>query len=155
AERIRPENTQRTKTFLQAVLEASIDAIITIDEAGTIELCNAAVERMFGYTVSELTGQNVQLLMPSPSSQRQGDENSLASYARGHGLVCISREIKGRRKDGPTFPAELTLSEYQAALRPRYLGVIRDITDRKKAEYSAAESQRRLRTEVAYDLHDT
>ncbi|MGE0549082.1 MAG: PAS domain S-box protein [Kofleriaceae bacterium] len=150
ADKLRSDQGQRTETFLHAVLESSVDAIFTIDEVGTIELCNSAVEGMFGYPVQELTGRNITALISNPTtSSRQTDLMSSGE------VVCVNREIKARRRDGQSFSAELTVSELQLQNQRRYLGVIRDITDRKKAELSMAESQRRLRVEVAYDLHDT
>jgi PAS domain S-box-containing protein len=95
---------------LRAVMSTASDAIITIDEAGFIESVNAAAERMFGYTAAELRGQNVKLLMPSSSRE---DQDSLAARysVSGDKLILASgREAEARRRDGSTFPLQLSRS---------------------------------------------
>jgi two-component system sensor kinase FixL len=118
----------------RAVRESIIDAIITIDEHGTIQSTNAATERLFGYRADELIGQNVKRLMPSP--YREEHDGYLAAYlATGTPkIIGIGREVTARRKDGGIFPVDLAVSEANVEGRRLFTGVLRDLTDRKQAE---------------------
>ena len=130
---------------LSAVLETAVDAIITIDERGTVESINQAVVRLFGYTADELVGGNVSVLMPSPDRDRH--DRYLKSYqdTGERKIIGIGREVMGRRKDGSTFPLDLSVSEVQLGSRRIFTGFLRDITERKRSEQSLRESEERLR----------
>jgi PAS domain S-box-containing protein len=119
---------------LRALLEAAVDAIISIDERGIIQLVNHAAERMFGYSAQELIGKNVSLLMPSP--YREEHDGYLARYlATGEKkIIGICREVVGLRKDGTTFPQELSVAEARLGDRRFFVGIHRDITERKQTE---------------------
>ena len=99
---------------LRGILETAVTAIITIDQHGSIESINPATERLFGYSASELIGQNVKVLMPEP--YRGEHDGYIASYlATGtKKIIGIGREASGRRKDGTTFPLHLSVSEFSA-----------------------------------------
>jgi PAS domain S-box-containing protein len=117
---------------LLAVLEAAVDAIISIDSRGLIQMMNPAAERMFGYSAGEAVGQNVKLLMPSP--YREEHDGYLARYlATGEKrIIGIGREAVGQRKDGTTFPIDLSVAESRSEGQPVFVGIIRDITERKR-----------------------
>ncbi|HUA68158.1 MAG TPA: PAS domain S-box protein [Candidatus Saccharimonadales bacterium] len=119
---------------LRAILETAVEAIITIDERGTIESFNLAAEQIFGYKAKELIGQNVNILMPSP--HREQHNNYLGNYLRtGHAkIIGLGREIVARRKNGQTFPIDLAVSEVRLAKQRLFTGFIRDISERKQAE---------------------
>lgn len=88
---------------LHALLDAAIDAIITIDQHGIIDSINPATLRMFGYSAGELLGSNVKMLMPSPDSERHDgylQRYLMTGEAR---IIGIGREVEGRRKDGSVF----------------------------------------------------
>ncbi len=127
---------KRNERLLQSILDNTFDAIISIGERGVIETYNDAAERMFGYTAAEAVGRNVNMLMPEPYHTQH--DGYLESYLR-TGIARIigsSREIIGRRKDGSTFPIELSITECrtQDGEHRRFIGAIRDITQRKQAE---------------------
>ena len=128
---------------IQAILDTAVDGIITIDDHGIVESANPAVERLFGYAPAELVGRNVSLLTPSP--HREHHDEYIARYLRtGEARVIgIGRELEGLRRDGTTFPMELAVSEVRGGDRPRFAGIIRDITARKQAEAALRESQAR------------
>ncbi|HUE70441.1 MAG TPA: PAS domain S-box protein [Pirellulaceae bacterium] len=119
---------------LRALLEAAVDGIISIDERGLIQTINPAAERLFGYAAQEVIGQNVKVLMPSPY-QREHD-GYLAHYmATGEKkIIGIGREVLGQKKDGSTFPMDLSVAEARVGDERHFVGIIRDITDRKQAE---------------------
>jgi PAS domain S-box-containing protein len=136
-----------TEARTRAILDAAVDAIITIDERGIVESINPAGERLFGYSGGEVIGQNIGLLMPEP--YRSEHDGYLANYrATGRKKIIGSgRELVGRRKDGTTFPMDLAVCEVHLANRRLFAGSVRDITDRKRAEvqlrYYADELQER------------
>ena len=123
-----------TRERMRAILETAVEGIITIDERGIIELINPAAERIFGYTATELTGQNVKVLMPEP--YREAHDGYLADYAHtGRAkIIGIGREVIGRRKDGSTFPMDLAVSEVRLVDRRLFTGFVRDITERNRAQ---------------------
>jgi two-component system sensor histidine kinase/response regulator len=130
---------------MRGVVDAAVDGILTIDERGTIESLNQAALRTFGYSADELLGRNISVLMPSP--YRDEHDRYLANYLRTgqRKIIGIGREVVGRRKDGSTFPADLSVSAVPLGHRRIFTGIIRDITQRKQAEESLRESERLYR----------
>lgn len=127
------------------MVETAVDGIITIDERGTIETVNPAVQRLFGYRPEELVGQNVRMLMPEP--YRAEHDGYLGRYRRTgeRQIIGIGREVVGRRKDGTVFPIELAIAEAHIDGKRLFTGIVRDVTERKQAEAALAESEARLR----------
>jgi two-component system sensor kinase FixL len=121
-----------------------------IDRRGTIRSVNSATERLFGYAAGELVGHNVKTLMPEPYAGEH--DTYLANYLRtGHKkIIGIGREVVGRRKDGSVFPMDLSVGEAHDGDEPIFVGIIRDITDRKAAELAQREGELRL-----YSILDT
>lgn len=119
---------------LRAILQTAVEGIITIDERGSIESFNPAAEKIFGYTADEAIGQNVKILMPQPF--RREHDGYLQNYHHtGHAkIIGIGREVIGRRKNGETFPMDLSVSEVNLAGSKLFTGFVRDITERKNAE---------------------
>ena len=126
----------RLKTISDAVLEA----IITIDTKGCIRSCNLATERVFGWLPEELEGLNVNVLMPEPFHSNH--DAYISNYVQGGPpkIVGLEREVVGLRKDGSTFPAELGVSEIRLDSARMFVGVVRDISDRKRAEQKLREN---------------
>ncbi|OOG24231.1 hypothetical protein B1C78_09095 [Thioalkalivibrio denitrificans] len=115
----------RTEALRKAVFDTVPDGIIVIDERGNMELVNPAAETIFGYRSEEVLGRPVSLLMPDlPGS---GPEDDGRPHPRGG-------ETNGRSKDGAVFPVELAITETRLAGRQLFTGVVRDISDRKRAE---------------------
>jgi len=139
---------------LRAILETAVEGIITIDERGTIESFNPAAEKFFGYTAGEAIGKNVKILMPEP--YRHEHDGYLSNYRHtGHArIIGIGREVIGRRKDGTTFPMDLSVSEVKLAGRRMFAGFVRDITERKQLEKEIIEISNREQQRIGQDLHD-
>lgn len=142
------DSTKDRDSRTNALLEAAVDAIIAINERGIIEVFNPAAERLFGYRAAEVIGHNVSLLMPSP--YREEHDAYLARYiATGiPKIIGIGREATGERKNGTTFPMELSVAEAREEERRVFVGIVRDISDRKEAERLLNESERRLREQA-------
>src|SRR6056297_2865965 len=141
--------SHESEGLLRSILEAAVDGIITINERGLIESINPAVERIFGYRADELVGHNVSMLMPQPyRSQHDTYVDNYVSTGNAK-IIGIGREVEGRRKDGTVFPVELAVSEVNLPDRRLFTGVVRDITDRKRAEAALLESERRLATLIS------
>lgn len=117
-----------------AVLDGAVDGMITIDLRGRILTFNPAASRIFGYAPEDIIGENVSCLMPEADS-RHHDEY-IGRYLRtGEArIIGIGREVMGRRKDGRLFPLDLAISEVRLRGERGFLGVTRDLTDRKNAE---------------------
>lgn len=130
--------------LLQAVVETSPDALITIDEHGLIQIVNPAAERLFGYRAEELLGRNVSMLMPSPD--REMHDAYIARYLRTgeKRIIGIGRKVTGLRKDGSTFPMELAVGEARIGQHRLFTGFVRDLTERLEAERRLHELQAEL-----------
>jgi PAS domain S-box-containing protein len=147
----RAELAKEQATRLSAIMNTVIDGLITIDQKGTIETFNEAAERIFGYTQSEVFGQNVRMLMPDP--YQSNHDQYLTNYLNTgeKQIIGIGREVTAQRKDGSIFPMELAVNEMLIDDRRMFVGTIRDISDLKKAEQSNREAKQALQ-EVASRL---
>jgi PAS domain S-box-containing protein len=128
------EALRESEARTRAIVNTAVDGIITIDAQGVIDSFNPAAERLFGYAAREAVGRNVKLLMPAP--YREEHDDYIARYLRtGEAKVIgVGREVVGQRKDGTTFPMELAVSEMRLGGRRMFAGIVRDITERKRAE---------------------
>lgn len=119
---------------IHVIHDTVADGIITIDEQGAIETINKATEGIFGYTAAEIAGRNINILMPEPDHSAHG--GYLERYRRTGDarIVGTSREVSGQRKDGSIFPIELSVNEMQLGEGRYFVGMVRDITQRKQAE---------------------
>jgi PAS domain S-box-containing protein len=117
-----------------AIVDSAVDGIIVIDAHGRIEAFNHAAERLFGYTVDEVLGRNVDMLMPSP--HREEHDTYLSRYlATGRAkIIGIGREVQGRRKDGTTFPLHLSVGEITIQGERKFTGILHDLTARVQME---------------------
>lgn len=117
-----------------SVLRSAIDAIVVIDRLGAIRFCNPATFKLFGYTSEELLGVNVKILMTN-SVASEHDEYLARYFRTGRASVIgTGREVLARSKDGTEFPAELLITKTMIDDETHFVGVIRDITDRRELE---------------------
>jgi PAS domain S-box-containing protein len=121
---------------LRAIIETTVDGIVTIDEDRRIESFNLAAERMFGYRAADVIGRNVSILMPEPAASEH--DGYVRRYLAGGAprIIGIGREVQGRRADGTVFPLDLAISEARFGTRRLFVGLTRDITERKRIEAS-------------------
>jgi two-component system CheB/CheR fusion protein len=129
-----------SESKLRAIVGAAADGVVTIDEEGCITEFNRAAERMFGYAAGEMVGRSAWTLVPPIGSDEQAAR--IRRYRR-TGLAKVigtTRELVGRRKDCTTFPMELSVGEYHDGARG-FVGIVRDISERKKAEEAADRQQ--------------
>ena len=121
---------------LRALVGTAVDGVMIINANGSVQEYNPACEQLFGYRADEVIGQNVKMLMPPP--YREEHDEYLHRYrATGNKrIIGIGREVEGRRKDGTTFPMELSVGEARPGGKQVFVGIIRDITARKSAEQS-------------------
>lgn len=131
------ERRHDAESRLRALLDAAVDAIITIDRHGLIESVNPATERLFGYRAEEMLGSNVSMLMPSPHRERHDGYLQRYLMTGERRIIGIGREVDARRKDGSLFPVDLTVTEFQVEGERMFTGLVRDISDRRAAEEAA------------------
>jgi diguanylate cyclase (GGDEF)-like protein/PAS domain S-box-containing protein len=140
------DELRKSEARYRTVLDAAFDAIVTITPDGIIRWFNRGAERMFGHRSEEVIGQPVTLLMPARYQElcvaglhrylRTGDAR----------VVGNTTELVGLRKDGSEFPIEMSLGETQEDGGRLFTGVIRDITERKRAQDALREAQGRFRS---------
>ena len=143
------EQLQQSIARTQAILEAAVNGIITIDESGVIQSVNSAIDRMFGYTKDEILGRRLGVLIP-PSDREEFNSTLTHSLETGDSrIVGATREIVGQRKDGTTFPAELGVGEARIGAHRIFAGIMRDLTERRRAAEALLETERRARAAEA------
>lgn len=127
-----------------ALMEAAVDGIVLIDERGQIEEFSRAACELFGYTREEVLGRNVNVLMPEP--YRAEHDHYISNYLESGEpkIIGIGREVQARRKDGTVFPVDLAVGEVKEASKVRFVGIIRDVSARKRAELEMREARERL-----------
>ena len=146
--------------LLRAVFRSAFDALVAIDERGTVLAVNPAIEAIFGYRPEELVGRNVSVLMPDPDRSRHDGYIERFLRTGEPRVIGIGREVLGRRVDGTTFPLDLAVTEFAVNGERRFLGLLRDISERKSAQerqavLAAREAHQRGKTEIAAGiLHD-
>ncbi|HEU4682868.1 MAG TPA: PAS domain S-box protein [Nitrospira sp.] len=145
---------------LKAIVETAMDGIVTIDEAGTVQSINPAIERMFEYTQEELIGRNINVLMPEPESQRHDDYLRLYRQTGERRVIGFVREVTGKRKNGSLFPIEISIGESVLPGKRFFTGIVRDVTARQEAqariEQFAEDLERQVtrRTAELLETHD-
>ncbi|MBF0371267.1 MAG: PAS domain S-box protein [Magnetococcales bacterium] len=132
--RLVEEALQASEQKYRSITESASDAIITADQWGNIITWNGGAERIFGYTLREITGQPVQKLMPE--GYREAHNNGVQRVREGGAWAVIGQKVElyGMRANGETFPLELSLSSWKLEEETFFSAFIRDISDRKVLE---------------------
>ncbi|WP_321472567.1 PAS domain S-box protein [uncultured Paludibaculum sp.] len=144
---------------LRAVVDTAVDGVILIGVKGDIQMFNPACERLFGYSRDEVIGHNVKMLMPSPFQEEH--DHYLENYQRTgeRKIIGIGREVVGRRKDGSTFPMDLSVGEAEQHGESIFVGIIHDLTERKRTEEQLVQAQKmetvgQLSGGIAHDFNN-
>ncbi len=137
---------RRREALLRSILETAPDALIVIDERARIQSMSTAAERLFGYAPGEALGRNVSVLMPTP--YQDAHDGYMDHYRRTgeRRIIGIGRVVLGLRKDGGTFPMELSVGEVTLTGERLFTGFVRDLTERQERERRLNE----LRSELAH-----
>ena len=146
----------------RAILEAALDAVVSIDQFARVTYVNSAFEHIFGYKAEKVTGRELGELIVPPAlrdAHRQGFARHLATGQRR--ILDQRLELTAMRADGSEFPAEVTVTRTEPSGEPAFTGYIRDITERRRAEQELMASRARLvaasdtaRRRITRDLHD-
>ncbi len=128
---------------MHRLAEMAVDAIIMMDESKTVTFCNTTAERIFGFSIAEITGQNFyQLCIPNRHlSLTAQDFDQFKEEGTGP-LIGRKMEITAQRKDGTEFPLEISLSSLNFQGKWHAIGIMSDITERKLAEERNSEASR-------------
>jgi two-component system sensor kinase FixL len=148
--RTRREATEQNRVLLagqahlRSILDTVPDAMIVIDEKGTMTSFSTAAERLFGFTAPEAIGRNVKELMPSP--YRDAHDGYLMRYldTGERRIIGKGRVVVGERKDGSTFPMELAVGEMRSGDQRYFTGFVRDLSESQKTEARLQELQSEL-----------
>lgn len=128
------EALRSQESHLRSILSTVPDAMVVIDDQGLILSFSAAAEQLFGYSEAELLGANVSRLMPSPDRERHDGYIRRYLETGEKRIIGIGRVVFAQRKDGSTFPMELSIGEATGEAHPLFTGFIRDLTERQKTE---------------------
>ena len=121
-------------TRLSSILDGVVDAIVTINESGSIESWSRSAERLFGYTAAEILRRNVRVLMPDPHSSAHDGYIRRYMQTSERRIIGQRREVEAVHKDGRRIPVDLGLSEMRIGSRRLFIGIIRDQSSRQEIE---------------------
>lgn len=130
---------EKSQSQLQAIIHNALDGIVTTNDIGDIMGFNPAAEQIFGYSQQEVLGKNLKLLMPE-SFRREHDAYIKRYIQTGEAKIIglTGREMLAARKNGEQFPIEISISDMVLAGQRYFVGILRDITERKLAEQKIA-----------------
>lgn len=148
------QKLRESEARARSILRTTVDAIITIDDRGSIRTFNKAAEDLFQYSSSEVIGENVKVLMPHPYRREHDDYIGNYHKTGERKIIGIGREVTGKRKDGSTFPMYLAVSEVNANDSRLYTGIIRDISEQRRLEQEVLRISEHERHRIGQDLHD-
>lgn len=148
------QKLRESEARARSVLRTTVDAIITIDDRGSVRTFNKAAEDLFQYNSSEVIGQNVKMLMPQP--YRSEHDGYIQNYHQTgeRKIIGIGREVTGKRKDGSTFPMYLAVSEVNVNGQRLYTGILRDVSEQRRLEQEVLRVSEHERFRIGQDLHD-
>jgi two-component system sensor histidine kinase EvgS len=152
--KVTSELLEQSNVRIQSILDTVADGIIVVDERGNFETFNPAAEHIFGVSAKDVVGYNMKKLMQEPCYSKY--ESGLGrDHATAEARVIGSRrEVMGLRKDGGTFPMELSIRPMPLDGESHFIAVVRDITERKTAGEQIAKSMKELTDfKAALDHH--
>ena len=150
---------EETASHYKAILETTVDAIITIDSQGIVQTFNSAAEKIFGYRAEEVIGNNVKMLMPEPYQSEH--DGYIGRYLKTGipKIIGTGRQVNGLRKDGTEFPMDLAVSEVPLKDKRLFAGIVRDMTERILLEEQLVQSAKlaavgRLISGIAHEVNN-
>ena len=162
ARRQAEDEVRASESRLRAMLEAALDAVVTMDQGGRVVGWNHAAETTFGYRADEALGRDMADLIVPPDL-RPAHRKGLTRFLETEHPVILDRrlELTGLHKNGTAFPIELTITRINVPGPPIFTGYLRDISDRKQAEHELRASRARVvevadaeRRRIQRNLHD-
>ncbi|HEY7220300.1 MAG TPA: PAS domain S-box protein [Candidatus Binatia bacterium] len=142
-ERRKSETTiQKSESWLRSLVATTQDAVISIDRRGCVVLYNQGAQRIFGYGAEEIIGRKVNVLMAEPYASehdRYIERYEKTGEARAIGRI---RTVTARRKDGTSFPIELSVTEIEVDDDVHYAAFIRDISEKNRLQQQLVESEK-------------
>lgn len=147
------ERIRESEERYRVVAETATDVIVTIDQDSTILFVNRAVERVFGYAVSELVGKKITMLMPE--YMREVHKAAISEYCstgQKH-INWDAVDLPGLHKTGREIPLELSFGEFTRNGKRYFTGIARDVTERRNAEHELSRSEERYR-DIVENAHD-
>ncbi|HMM77064.1 MAG TPA: PAS domain S-box protein [Gammaproteobacteria bacterium] len=118
----------------EGLIRAAVDGVILIDQRGLIEVFNPAAERIFGYAAADVRGCSITMLMPEADAARHDGHMETYHKTGVRHIIGIGRELLGRRRNGEVFPMDLSVGEVASSEGRKYVGFVRDLTQRKRME---------------------
>jgi PAS domain S-box-containing protein len=152
------ESLRESETRIRILVENMVDGVITIDDNGIIKSFNSAAISIFGYSGEEVIGKNVKILMPEPYYH---EHDGYLEHYKSTGIAKVigkGREVQGRYRDGSIFPLDLAVNEMWIGEQRQFVGIVRNITERKQAEENlkkaieAAEAANRAKSEFLANM---
>lgn len=138
------ESLSNSQELFRSVAQTASDAMITVDSRGSIMLWNKAAETMFGYSADEAINKPLTIIMPERFRElHQRGIDRLVNTGKAN-LIVRTMELMGQKKNKGEFPIELSLSTWKVRKQHYFTGIIRDITERKRAEQAIAAEKERL-----------
>lgn len=134
----RTRSLQLNEEHQRTILESIADAIITVDNNGLIKTFNCSAERIFNYKENEVVGKNISILMPEEKRLVHDSYLNNKDVYKSK-IVDHLRELQGQRKDGTLFPIELIVTSMVGDNKQGYVGVLRDVSERKRVDRMKAE----------------
>lgn len=148
------QKLRESEARARSILRTTVDAIITIDDRGSIRTFNKAAEELFQFNSAEMIGENVKKLMPQPYRREHDDYIGNYHQTGERKIIGIGREVTGKRKDGSTFPMYLAVSEVNVNGQRLYTGIVRDISEQRRLEQEVLRVSEHERHRIGQDLHD-
>lgn len=133
---------------LKSIIDTAIDGIITIDNKGIVETINPSAAILFEYEPSEVIGENIKILMPSPYQDEHDGYLQRYQKTKVPRIIGIGREVSGITKHGREFPMRLAVSEVVLNDRVIYTGIIHDLSNVKQAQYEIVKLNKQLEAKV-------
>lgn len=147
--RSKTSKLHRMEGIQQAILDAATDSIITASSQGKIIQVNRATEKLFGYTESELIGQDLTLLMPKQVAQQHQKMMQRYDSPTVNSVIGQERVVMARRKDGSEFQVEISISRFRMnnsrmGSTVMFTGIIRDVTEGVRSQRLLLEQEKML-----------